>query len=324
MDRELLRRLSAITAEEARILDGGTVDLREYASRRGNEVALGALSGQGQLIQVRPHTRFAPFPRHRHDFVEILYMASGSTTHHLAGEPVTVKQGELLFLGRNTWHAIEPAGRGDVGVNFLVQPAFFHTAFDLLDESGPLSDFLIHCLTGGGSGDEFLHFPAADVLPVQNLVENLIYTIFHRTEDADRIMELTMGLLLLHLLRLTDRVQAAGGGARELALRALAYLEHHYADASLSAFAAANHVPDYTASRAIKAQLGQNFQQLLQDRRLTAAARMLTATHLPVAEVIAAVGYENTGHFYRAFREKFGVSPKEFRQQELQIRTLLL
>lgn len=315
MDRNLLMKLSAVTEEERRILNGGEVDLREYGARRGDEVALDALFGPGQLIEVRPHTRFAPFPSHRHDFVEILYMASGSTTHHLAGGTVTVEQGELLFLGRNTWHAIEPAGRGDVGVNFLVQPAFFHTAFDLLDESGPLSDFLIHCLTGGGSGDEFLHFRAADVLPVQNLVENLIYTIYHRMEDDDRLMELTMGLLLLHLLRLAGRATTAGGGSRALALRALAYVERHYANATLTAFAAENHVPDYTASRAVKTQLGQSFRQLLQDRRLTAAARMLTSTRLPVAEIIAAVGYENTGHFYRAFREKFGVSPKEYRQR---------
>lgn len=315
MDRELLNRLSAITEEERRILDGGTVDLREYGARTGNEVALNALFGPGRLIAVRPHTRFAPFPRHRHDFVEILYMASGSTTHHLAGGTVTVERGGLLFLGRNTWHSIEPAGRGDVGVNFLVQPAFFHTAFDLMDESGPLSDFLIHCLTGGGSGDEYLHFRAADVLPVQNLVENLIDTIDRRTAEDERIMELTMGLLLLHLLRLTGRVQTAGGGSRALALRALDYVERHYADATLAAFAAENHVPDYTASRAVKTQLGQTFRQLLQDRRLTAAARMLSSTRLPVAEVIAAVGYENTGHFYRAFREKYGVSPREYREK---------
>ena len=124
MDHNLFSRLSAVTPEEQRILDGSQVNLSEYARSRAGEVAFDALFHNGRLIEVRPHTRFAPFPRHRHDYVEILYMASGQTTHHLAGGTVRVQRGELLFLGRNTWHAIDPAGRDDVGVNFLIDPAF--------------------------------------------------------------------------------------------------------------------------------------------------------------------------------------------------------
>ena len=313
MDHNLFSRLSAVTPEEQRILDGSQVNLSEYARSRAGEVAFDALFHNGRLIEVRPHTRFAPFPRHRHDYVEILYMASGQTTHHLAGGTVRVQRGELLFLGRNTWHAIDPAGRDDVGVNFLIDPAFFHTAFDLLDESGPLSDFLIHCLTGGGSGDEYLHFQASDILPVQNLVENLIYTVYHPDQSTERIQELTMGILLLHLMRLAHRAQISGSGSRELALQALAYIEHHYPHATLSAFAADSRVPVYTASRAIKTHLGQTFQQLLHERRLTAAARLLQHTQLPISEITASVGYENTGHFFRSFKARFGVTPREYR-----------
>ena len=38
-------------------------------------------------------------------------------------------------------------------------------------------------------------------------------------------------------------------------------------------------------------------------------------TKLATQEVIFAVGYENSSYFYRAFRVRFGATPREYRQQ---------
>ena len=42
---------------------------------------------------------------------------------------------------------------------------------------------------------------------------------------------------------------------------------------------------------------------------------MLTNTKMPVSEIIQMVGYDNSSYFYRKFRERYGVSPKEFRKE---------
>ena len=47
----------------------------------------------GKLIQVRTHTRFIHFPEHTHNYVEMIYMCSGSTHHVINGEDVILKQG---------------------------------------------------------------------------------------------------------------------------------------------------------------------------------------------------------------------------------------
>ena len=39
---------------------------------------------------------------------------------------------------------------------------------------------------------------------------------------------------------------------------------------------------------------------------------MLAANKTPVAEVANAVGYSHLGYFAKAFKKKFGISPKEF------------
>ena len=46
-----------------------------------------------KLIQIRTHTRFIAFPRHRHDFIEMMYVCKGSCTHIIDGQEITVTGG---------------------------------------------------------------------------------------------------------------------------------------------------------------------------------------------------------------------------------------
>jgi DNA-binding response OmpR family regulator len=52
----------------------------------------------------------------------------------------------------------------------------------------------------------------------------------------------------------------------------------------------------------------------VREARLTEAARQLHETATPVAEVGAALGYPNPANFATAFKERFGVSPRQHRQ----------
>ena len=45
---------------------------------------------------------------------------------------------------------------------------------------------------------------------------------------------------------------------------------------------------------------------------------MLANSKMPVTDIIESVGYDNTSYFYRKFREKYGMSPKEYRGQVVQ------
>ena len=132
MDAVLLQRLSQITEEERELLQGRGVDRALYASGRAFEVDAAKMLEKGKLMSIRPHTRFAPFPRHSHNYVEIMYMCRGKTVHRIDGDAlVTLEAGELLFLNRHASHAIQRADAGDIAVNFIVLPQFFDEAFNM-------------------------------------------------------------------------------------------------------------------------------------------------------------------------------------------------
>ena len=69
----------------------------------------------------------------------------------------------------------------------------------------------------------------------------------------------------------------------------------------------------YWLSREIKKRIGKTYKELLQTKRMSQAAYLLTNTRIPVSDIIEKVGYDNYSYFYRRFKERYGVSPGEYR-----------
>ena len=61
--------------------------------------------------------------------------------------------------------------------------------------------------------------------------------------------------------------------------------------------------------------IGRSPQEFLMNYRMVKATELLKLTSLSIAEIGAAVGYENQLHFSRAFKTIYGVSPREWRNQ---------
>lgn len=313
MREELMRELRKITPEEEKLLAGGRVERTLYTSSRDFTVDSEKLLAKGKLITVRPHTRFAEFPRHAHNYIEIMYMCSGQTIHTIDGErPLTLRAGELLFLNQHVSHAVRRAEENDIGVNFIVLPQFFDYALELIGTGNVVGKFLVGGLRQSGGDMGCLHFRVADVPIVQNLVENLAWSIVYPQPNARKIDQITMGLLLLQLLNYTQELETPGGSQ---VLTVLREIEENYRTVDLTWLAKELHVSLPYLSSAVHEATGRTFKELLLEKRLTKAASLLLETRLPVQDVISAVGYENTSYFYRVFRERFGCSPRDYRRR---------
>jgi AraC-like DNA-binding protein len=59
---------------------------------------------------------------------------------------------------------------------------------------------------------------------------------------------------------------------------------------------------------------GSSFRDLLRERRLMHAERLLKLDDTPVAEIALAVGYAENASFTRAFRRQYSVSPEQYRR----------
>lgn len=317
MQQALLEHLRKITEEEQRILDGASeVDQGLYTSGKDFTVDSAKMLEEGKLIAVRTHTRFVHFPSHRHIFIEVLYVCEGSLTNIIGGKEVVIEAGELLFLNQFTRHEILPAGKNDIAINFMILPEFFDVAYTMAGSNNILADFLVHVLRQNEEKGEYLHFRVAEVLQIQNLLENMIYSLVTGKGDQNRINQTTMGLIFLYLL---DSVQYAemrvpNQYENMIAMTTLDYIEQNYKTATLTELCVKLHLPMHVLSKMIKKNTGFNFKELLQRKRMNKAIELMCETELPISEIIAAVGYENGSYFHRVFREKYHVTPRAFRE----------
>lgn len=318
MRQEIIDTLKEITAEEQEILDGRTdVDPALYNLNASMIVDSQKLLERGKLIELRPHTRFIHFPRHTHNYVEVVYMCSGKTTHIINGTQVELSAGELLFLSQDAVQEILPASLEDIAVNFIILPEFFDRSLDMIGaENNLIRTFLTDCLKSGSGQVSYLHFKVADVLPIQNLMENLIWMLLHRQPNKRSMNQTTMGLLFLHLLNFTDKVAIGKDHLeQELTFAVLSYIEEHYRDGELSSLAKELNCDLYWLSRLIRHTTGRTYTELLQEKRLNQAAWLLNTTTLSITDIGLDVGYSNFSYFYKIFRQKFGCSPKEYRSR---------
>jgi len=92
---------------------------------------------------------------------------------------------------------------------------------------------------------------------------------------------------------------------------------YHEATYSRSDMARELEMSEGVVSKVINAYFGKNFPQLMNERRVEDAKRLLLETKASVKTVSEEVGFNSLASFNRAFREISGTTPSNFREDSL-------
>lgn len=318
MDEKLIAHFIPLTQEESALLSGADIERSNYAMGHSNIFSSQRLLPPSRMIALRKHTRFVDFPSHSHDYIEILYMLSGETTHEMPDyPPLTLRAGELLMINCHAMHSIRRCGEGDIGVNFIIRPSLFDDTLAMIGPSNALGRFLLDAFGRGERSVPYLHFKVADVPSVQKLMESMLYRLLETEDVHQRTLKAAMNLLLLDLLDHTAYLSMPDRRGNALVLAVLEEIEQHYASIRFDELAKEHRVSPAYLCKMVRKTMGESCTSILQRKRLAQARWLLRDTDLPVVEVAQAVGYENTGHFYRLFERETGMSPRAYRQAHM-------
>ena len=99
-----------------------------------------------------------------------------------------------------------------------------------------------------------------------------------------------------------------------------AYLRGNYTNPNLSAemLAKRMNLSIRHMNRIVSGFYGVTFYQLLTEIRMEAAKELLLKGTMTVKEVALEVGYESSTGFFVAFKKRYGITPGEFCEKELQ------
>ncbi|SMB89009.1 transcriptional regulator, AraC family with amidase-like domain [Pasteurella testudinis DSM 23072] len=95
----------------------------------------------------------------------------------------------------------------------------------------------------------------------------------------------------------------------------LDYLREHLSEPHhIDALAARSHMSRSTFTRHFKHATGMSFAQWLIQARLARSQELLESSTLSVEQISAQTGFQNTAGFRQHFKQRFGVSPKQWRR----------
>jgi AraC-like DNA-binding protein len=103
---------------------------------------------------------------------------------------------------------------------------------------------------------------------------------------------------------------------------AIAYIRDHYAEPlTRGQLAALLRCSPAHFSRLFSRTTGYSFKDFLLQCRLEKGKELLRSSRLNVAEIAAAVGYEDPFQFSKVFRKRVGISPRQYRESQFAPRT---
>ena len=318
MEKNLLSRLNALGDEETRFLESLEADVIKN-SENPNFTIAGARVHKGKSdITLHIHSRYEPFPLHKHDFVEIMTVVSGKITHHINGADIPLGVGDVLLMNKHISHSIDRTGTSDIGINFIISDTFLgRVAPDIADTV--FSEFVKENSKERGE-PIYLWFRTSENKKIENLLENLAYELTEQSPDRTVIAG-TLSLLLRHLSLGRDNLLSGSSPGKTEARKRLIqkYIADSYRDASLTELSSITYLSEPYLSKTVRAIFGKSFKELVVDERMRRSALLLEKTDMPVSKIIQSVGYENESYFHREFRRRFGKSPLALRKSRTAI-----
>lgn len=319
MNERLLEIFKKITIEEKIILKGKKKIRKEiYTSQKKFIIESKKFLKNHQLVEMRRHTRFTHFPKHSHNYIEMVYMCKGHTTHIINREKIFLKEGEILILNQNAIQEIFPAGKEDIAINFIILPEVFDDFFSVIGGENKIHDFLISSLSKEYKDVSYLHFQTHGMIIIQNIIENIIWMILEKKFKNNLIIKNYMEILFLTLLGNSEIIKSDESVyekyEKNLVSSILNYIDTYYKDGTLKELVSIIGQKAYFISRILKKYTNCNFKELIQRKKLERAAYLLLETELPIEKILSAIGYRNSSFFYRKFKEKYKVSPKNYRK----------
>ncbi|MFC7703736.1 helix-turn-helix domain-containing protein [Plastorhodobacter daqingensis] len=138
-----------------------------------------------------------------------------------------------------------------------------------------------------------------------------------RRPGHDRAVHHLSGLIAICIERLALHQEPARrpDAAHRLAARFAALLERDFRQGlDIADYATALGVTPTHLSRACRQSCGRAAHDLLQDRLLFEARRLLAETSAPVKEVAKSLGFRSPAYFTRSFHQRTGKTPSAFRK----------
>lgn len=150
-----------------------------------------------------------------------------------------------------------------------------------------------------------------------NMLNEMLYIAEHADESPFHLIG-HLYLFLDYLTKSSNTMKMKQGGRQKdfYIKEALSFVEQNFQnDISVEDIAACCGLNRSYFGKIFRDAMGKSPREFLMNYRMAKAAELLKLTQLSIGDIGNAVGYPNQLHFSRAFKNIYGISPRDWRNQ---------
>lgn len=239
------------------------------------------------------------FTNHTHEQAEFYMFLGGHAVFHVEGTAYDLRPGDVLIMRPAESHYVEP----DVSMPY--ERIAIQFPLDLFRDFDP-GNLLLKPFTEHPAG-------VRNRYPASAFTKDLKAAYFDRLEEqsGERFLLPALFGALTEISVAFDRAESPASPLETAEREWIRYINEHLREPlSLKSLSTVFYVSESSLERRFKKATGASILQYISTKRLMKARSLLRQGARPT-EVFRDVGFSDYSSFFRAYRKKFGTSPKK-------------
>lgn len=241
-------------------------------------------------------------PPHLHEAIEMVFVTEGSVELGVGQELYHLEKGDFGIVFPNIIHHYQVFGTGrNRAIYLFAEPTFFSSYIEELQ----------NCCS---------KIPVIKKENVSADIEYVINQLVKQEEYNGRLAKAYMQMILAHVFTDMEIIPKESVGTDDIIYNAVEYVAKNFRDEiTLEKMAYDLCVSKYVLSRMFAKTFHCNFSKYVNGVRLNYAQALLQDSKESITNIALDCGFESQRTFNRVFRERYKMTPREFRNRVVRL-----
>ncbi|MBD2844062.1 helix-turn-helix transcriptional regulator [Paenibacillus sp. IB182496] len=259
---------------------------------------------------------------HSHEFIELVYVASGEAVHHYNGRSYRVSQGDVFVIAEGAVHYYEVSGRKPLKVcNVLFLTGLLASELKEMSKVTPFVDFfyLEPFLREATPFQPHLYLHPGECVELEEYLESFIRELNEKRMGYQIKIKAMMIDFFVYLSRCYERHLDGADPQSSQDDDAMQYICHfirrHYAENfSVEQMSQLCGMSKGKFSSLFKKTTGTTFIDYRNEYRVELGRKLLRSGEGSIADISQQLGFEDSSFFNRMFKRYTGSTPSAYRK----------
>lgn len=271
------------------------------------------------LFRMKKATRFSSEPLSYADFLCIRYVYSGEVVMTTPKDSFVLKQNDILLMNAGFVQSQTLAHEEDISFTLMFEKDYLvKNVLNSRSGSNLITRFMYSYVLNSERPQNYILFHGGSNDKLPRLMEDIVMEYADPSELGQILLEAYLQILLVEMTRSPYEFEENRESRQSLHFaQIMDEIDANYTTVTLQDLAQRySYHPDYI-SRQIRTLTGRSFRDYVTDKRMEQVCMLLRNSDLPISQIQQQAGFPNETYFYRKFRERYGVTPREYRDEKV-------